>query len=64
MKIRIKLNTMLNHFLRKFIENPSVVQVQHDFAMEQIFDQGIIEYYTSTMGKKQIKKLDTLLDAI
>jgi|GEM_PF-2467310 len=34
----IKLNTILNQFLKKFVENPSVVEVKQHFAMEQIFD--------------------------
>lgn len=37
----IKLNTILNHFLHKFVETPDVVTIKHDFAMEKIFDEGV-----------------------
>jgi hypothetical protein len=57
----VKLNTLLNYFLRKFVENPDVVQIQHDIEMEKIFDQGIIEYCMSPQGKKQFKEIDALL---
>jgi antitoxin component of RelBE/YafQ-DinJ toxin-antitoxin module len=57
----VKLNTLLNYFLRKFVENPDVVQIQHDIEMEKIFDQGVIEYSMSSQGKKQFKEIDALL---
>lgn len=58
----IKLNTLLNHFLKKFVENPDVVKIQQEIEMEQIFDQGVSDYVHSTAGKKQLKEIDVLLE--
>jgi antitoxin component of RelBE/YafQ-DinJ toxin-antitoxin module len=60
----VKLNTILNYFLTKFVENPDVVQIQHDIAMERIFDQGVVDYTTSPKGKKKLKRLNDLLENI
>jgi antitoxin component of RelBE/YafQ-DinJ toxin-antitoxin module len=57
----IKLNALLNHFLRKFVENPDVVKIQQEIEMEEIFDEGIREYVNSPEGKRQLRKIDVLL---
>ena len=60
----IKLNTILNQFLKKFVENPNVVHIQQDFDMEQIFDQGFTEMLMSPKGKKTLLDINALLDTV
>ncbi len=60
----IKLNTILNQFLYKFIENPDVVTIKHDFNMEEIFDQGVIQWLSTPKAKKTLRKINKLLDAV
>ena len=60
----IKLNTILNQFLHKFIENPDVVTIKHDFAMEEIFDKGFTKAVMSPKGKKTLGKINKLLDTM
>lgn len=60
----VKLNTILNQFLKKFVENPHVVQVQQDFAMDEIFDAGFTQAIMSPKGKKTLQEIDALLDTV
>ena len=60
----IKLNTILHHFLNKFTENPDVVTIKHDFAMEEIFDQGVKQSLTTAKAKRKLVRINKLLDTV
>ncbi len=46
-KIGTNLNFLIKLFLSKFITDDAVVHIAQDIHIEKVFDQGMIQHFTS-----------------
>lgn len=48
----------------KFIKEENIVEIRKDINLEKIFDQGVIEYFTSKEWIEKTKSINSQLEAI
>lgn len=60
----VKLNTVLNIFLEKFINEKDIIKIKQDIDMEKVFDEWVISYFKSEKWKSNIKETEEIIDNI
>jgi len=63
-KIGTNLNFLIKLFLSKFITDDSVVHIAQNVQIDKVFDQAMIQHFTSTKGKKTAQNINRMLSDI
>lgn len=63
-KIWTNINFLVKMFLSKFIISDDAVTIQQDIHMENIFDQGMKEYFMGSEGKQTTQRINKHLERL